>query len=218
MRLASLSLCVGLVLAGCGAKDGSAVQMASAATAPDWRTIATEDDRGRLRNWRTAWVSGLQKAQARGHGQALAREGALLDPDAAVEWRDPPPGDYRCRVIKVGAKSQGMLDYVAYPPLMCRIRQEGRLMSFAKMTGSQRPIGHFLPNAGQQRMIFLGTLQLSDEPRALQYGRDRERDMAGLVERIGENCWRLVLLYPHFESIIDILELVSVLSIVPRKS
>ena len=27
-------------------------------------------------------------------------------------------------------------------------------------------------------MIFLGTLQLGDETRALRYGRDRERDMA----------------------------------------
>jgi hypothetical protein len=218
MKSAWLFLCLAFGVAGCASKGGSAPQSAQAAATPDWRTIATEDDRGRLRNWRTAWVSGLQKAQAKGHGQALAREGALLEPDAAVEWRDPPPGDYRCRVLKVGAKSAGMLDYVAYPPFMCRIRQEGRLMSFAKMTGSQRPIGHFLPNAGQQRMIFLGTLQLSDEPRALQYGRDRERDMAGVVERIGENRWRLVLPYPHFESVIDILELVPARANIPRNS
>jgi hypothetical protein len=57
-------------------------------------------------------------------------------------------------------------------------------------------------------MVFLGTLQLGDEQRALQYGRDRERDMAGVVERIGERRWRLVLPYPHFESTIDIVELV----------
>jgi hypothetical protein len=217
MKFARLSLCLALIVAGCAAKGGSAPQSALAAT-PDWRTIATEGDRQRLRNWRTAWMSGLQKAKAGGHGQALAREGALLNPDAAVDWRDPPPGEYRCRVLKVGARSQGMLDYVAYPPFMCRIRQENGLMSFAKMTGSQRPIGHFLPFAGQQRMVFLGTLQLGDEPRALQYARDRERDMAGLVERIGENRWRLVLPYPHFESTIDILELVPALSNPPRTS
>jgi hypothetical protein len=218
MKSAWFPLLLVLVAAGCASKGGSAPQNARAAVTPDWRTIATEDDRGRVRNWRTAWMAGLQKAQATGHGQALAREGALLNPDAAIEWRDPPPGQYRCRVLKVGAKSQGMLDYVAYPPFMCRIRQEGRLMSFAKMTGSQRPIGHFLPFAGQQRMVFLGTLQLGDEPRALQYGRDRERDMAGVVERIGENRWRLALPYPHFESTIDILELVPALSNPPRTS
>ncbi len=80
-------------------------------------------------------------------------------------------------------------------------------MRFAKLTGSQRALGRFLPHAGQ-RMIFLGTLQLGDERRALRYGRDRERDMAGVVERIGERRWRLVLPYPHFESTIDIVELI----------
>ncbi len=218
MKSAYLPLCAGLLAAGCASKGGSEPQIARAAAAPDWRTIATEDDRGRLRNWRTAWMAGLQKAQASGHAQALAREGNLLQPDAAIGWENPPPGDYRCRVLKIGAKSAGMLDYIAYPPFLCRIRDEGGLMSFAKMSGSQRPIGHFLPFAGQQRMVFLGTLQLGDEARALEYGRDRERDMAGVVERIGENRWRLVLPYPHFESTIDVLELVPAITNRPRNS
>ena len=100
-----------------------------------------------------------------------------------------------------------MLDYVTYPPFTCRIRRVDGLMSFAKLTGSQRPLGLLLPFA-DNRMVFLGTLQLVDERRALQYGRDRERDMAGVIERIGPQRWRLVLPYPHFESTIDILELV----------
>jgi hypothetical protein len=195
------------------------VQAAIAAPAsPDWRSIATDNDRQRLRNWRTAWMEGVRKAQASGNAAALAREGALLQPDVAIDWRDPPTGEYRCRVLKIGAKSAGMLDYVAYPPFTCRIRQENGLMSFAKMTGSQRPIGLFLPYPGQQRMVFLGTLQLGDEPRALQYGRDKERDMIGVVERIGENRWRLVLPYPHFESTIDILELVPAAFTPPRNT
>ena len=32
-------------------------------------------------------------------------------------------------------------------------------------------------------MIFLGTLVLGDETRALRYGRDRERDLIGVFER-----------------------------------
>jgi hypothetical protein len=34
----------------------------------------------------------------------------------------------------------------------------------------------------------------------MQYGRDEDRDVAGFVERIGPNRWRLVMPYPHFES------------------
>jgi hypothetical protein len=174
---------------------------------PDWRSIATERDRKRLRSWRSAWTEALRKAQAAGKGATIAGEGVLLQPDAALPWQAPPMGDYQCRVIKIGAKSTGLLDYIAYPAFNCRIRQEDRMVGFAKLTGSQRPIGHLLPTSGE-RMIFLGTLQLGDENRALRYGEDRERDMAGIIERIGDRRWRLVLPYPHFESTIDVLELI----------
>lgn len=174
---------------------------------PDWRVIATEADRKRLRSWRTAWIEALRKAQAAGHGAALALEGALLQPDAALAWQAPPEGGYHCRVLKIGAKSAGLLDYVAYPSFNCRIRGENGMTSFAKLTGSQRPIGHLLDTSGE-RMIFLGTLQLGDENRALRYGDDRERDVAGIIERIGDRRWRLVLPYPRFESTIDVFELI----------
>jgi hypothetical protein len=208
MKFAYVPLCVlTLALWGCASRDKAEARTAEVLATPDWRSIATPHDRERLRNWRGAWMEAVRKAQASGHAAALAREGALLQPDLAIDWRNPPPGYYRCRVVKIGGKSAGMLDYVSYPPFSCRIRQEGELMSFTKLTGSQRPIGHFLPYVGQ-RMVFLGTMQLGDEHRARQYGRDRERDMAGVVERIGERRWRLVLPYPAFESTIDIVELV----------
>lgn len=206
MRKAYLSLCAALAVTGCGRGNG-AQPLSHAATPSDWRTIATEHDRGRLREWRSAWVEALRRARTAGFGPTVAREGPLLDPDAAIEWRDLPDGDYRCRTIKLGAKSEGLLDYVAYPTFNCRVRREDGLVGFAKLSGSQRPIGHLLPTVGN-RMIFLGTLQLGDETRALEYGRDRERDMAGIAERIGERRWRLVFPAPHFESMTDILELV----------
>lgn len=198
-----------LALAACGALPSApSVQLAKPESI-DWRAIATQSDRARLREWRTAWLEARAKADAAGHGAELAREGELLQPDAALAWETPPSGDYRCRMIKVGAKSEGLLDYVAYPAFNCRLRSESGLISFAKLTGSQRPLGMFLPD-NSRRMIFLGTLQLGDERLALEYGRDRERDMAGVVERIGDARWRLVFPYPHFESTVDVLELVPV--------
>jgi hypothetical protein len=152
-------------------------------------------------------VRGLKLARESGHADDVAREGPLLDPDAAIDWRDPPAGEYACRMIKVGGKTDAMLDYVAYPAFDCRIRDENGMLSFAKLNGSQRPLGLLLPMQGQ-RMVFLGTLQLGDEKRSLQYGQDRERDMAGVIERIGDRRWRLFFPYPHFESTIDVLELV----------
>jgi hypothetical protein len=210
MKLATIPLCAALtlLLPGCGGLGGPAgARLESASDNIDWRAIATQSDRTRLREWRTAWMEGLRKAEAAGHGAEVASEGALLQPDSALAWENPPTGDYQCRVLKIGAKSQGLLDYVAYPAFNCRIRAEDGLMSFAKLTGSQRPLGMFLPDSSR-RMVFLGTLQLGDERLALEYGRDRERDMAGVVERVGEHRWRLVFPYPHFESTVDVLELV----------
>jgi hypothetical protein len=109
-------------------------------------------------------------------------------------------------VIKVGAKGEGMLDYIAYPAFTCRIRQEKELQGFAKLNGSQRHIGLIFPGDAL-RQVFLGTLVLGDETRAMQYGRDPDRDLAGYVERIGPSRWRLILPYPHFESLTDVLEL-----------
>jgi len=173
----------------------------------DWREVATNQDRERLRDWRSTFVAALRDARAAGHSAAIASEGALLEPDAAIIGPPIPNGNYRCRVIKVGAKSEGMLNYIAYPHFQCRIRQERDLQGFAKLTGSQRQIGLIFPG-DPLRQIFLGTLMLGDETRALQYGRDRERDVAAHVERIGDRRWRLVMPRPAFESQLDVMELV----------
>ncbi len=198
-----LSLCVA-ACAGIG--PGSTVIQAQTR---DWRAVATLDDRERLRDWRDAFVSGLRAARAAGHGDAIAREGALLEPDAALPGGPIPNGNYRCRVIKLGAKSPGLLDYVAYPAFGCRIHADRGVQAFAKLTGSQRQVGLIFPG-DVLRQVFLGTLVLGDEGRAMQYGRDRERDVAGFVEQIGPGRWRMLLPRPHFESQIDVLELVPV--------
>jgi hypothetical protein len=131
----------------------------------------------------------------------------LLDPDAVLAGRAIPNGTFACRVIKLGAKSQGMLDYVSYPPFVCRIDQERDLQGFAKLTGSQRPAGLIFPDDAL-RQIFLGTLVLGDEREARQYGQDETRDVAAFVERIGPNRWRMVMPRPAFESQIDVIELI----------
>ena len=158
--------------------------------ARNWHSAATEEDRERLRDWRAAFTSALAAARASGRGDDIAREGALLDPDAALGG-PIPNGSYRCRVIKVGAQS-GMLDFVAYPYFTCRVEQSGPDQSFAKLGGSQRHVGRIFPN-DQLRQVFLGTLMLADESRAMQYGVDPERDVVGFVERIEPNRWRMLL-------------------------
>jgi hypothetical protein len=193
-----------LTLASCAtARPG---RMLSAPSG-DWRAVATADDRERLREWRTAFTRALDQATKAGHAADIAREGKLLEPDAALGPVPIPNGRYQCRVIKVGAKTPGGLDYVAYPAFDCRIGQRGGLQSFFKLTGSQRHVGLIFPDSAV-RQAFLGTLVLGDEARAMQYGRDPDRDLAGWVERVGEQRWRLILPRPHFESTLDMIELI----------
>ena len=200
-----LLLCLALVLAGCSTVRQSAGMLPQWSN--DWRQVATDYDRKRLRDWRKAFVDGLDAARKAGHAAEITREGALLDPDAALTGGAISSGSYACRVIKLGAKSQGMLDYVSYPPFICRIDQERDLQGFAKLTGSQRPVG--LIFAGDAlRQVFLGTLVLGDEREARQYGQDETRDVAAFVERIGPNRWRMVMPRPAFESQVDVVELV----------
>jgi hypothetical protein len=194
-----------LALAGCGVVRSSAGMVPE--WTRDWHQVATESDRKRLREWRKSFADALAAVRTSGHSAESAREGTLLDPDAALGGGPIPNGQYSCRVIKLGAKSQGMLDYVSYPPFVCRIEQERDLQGFAKLTGSQRQVGLIFPGDAM-RQIFLGTLVLGDEREARQYGQDETRDVAGYVERIGPNRWRLVLPAPAFESQLDVIELV----------
>jgi len=197
-------------LAGCVAAQEATAGAAACpglSAAADWRMASTADDRRRLRGWRDAWSDALDQARSAGHATDVAAEGALLDPDAALRGPLPPPGDYDCRTIKLGSGSPGMLAWVAYPRFRCRIEAEADgTLRFAKLTGSQRPVGRIYADT-ERRGVFLGTLQLGDERRAYRYGDDRERDMIAAVERVGERRWRLAFPSPHFESLLDVIEL-----------
>lgn len=205
MAGAALAVALACVVGGC---NTTRVERAGAATGGrlDWRRVATPDDRVRIREWRTAFVAGLEQARASGHAAKVAAEGALLDPDAGIGGNPPPPGDYSCRVVKLGAKGHAGLGFVAYPSFACRIEQEGALASFRKLTGSQRPVGVIMSEEAG-RAIFLGTLMLGDERRVLDYGRDPDRDLAAAVEQIGPRRWRMIFPYPRFESTMDVIEL-----------
>jgi Domain of unknown function (DUF4893) len=193
-----------LLLAAC--TTGETGPAAAVPAVAGWRSIATDHDLERARKWRTAWVRALAQARAGGHSAEIAREGILLEPDAALRGVAPPAGDYRCRVLKVGGQGEDMLDYVAYPQFDCRISAGAGALDFVKLTGSQRPVGRLFAD-GDRRLVFLGTLQLGDERGILRYGHDRQRDMIGLLERIGERRWRLAFPYPAFESTLDVIEL-----------
>jgi hypothetical protein len=200
--LVAAALISGLV--ACGKKDR---HEPAAPVRADWRRTVTIADMERIRDWRGAFVKALEKARAAGHAASIALEGRLLEPDAALDQLSITPGKFRCRVIKIGSNSAMMGDYVVFPPQPCTIVDEGEVLGFSKPSGTQRPVGILFPAEGR-KMMFLGTMVIGDEKRALDYGRDSARDMVGALERVGERRWRLILPWPRMESMMDVIEIV----------
>ena len=205
MRRIALAAVAILASPGCAQLRGPSEAIAQPVR--DWHSVASVSDRERLRGWRSSFVDALRSARTGGHSADIAREGALLDPDAALGGGPIPNGTYQCRIIKLGNKGAGSLSFVAYPGFSCRIKPDRELQDFAKLTGSQRQVGSIFPG-DPLRQVFLGTIVLGDEARAMRYGRDTERDVAGYVERVGPSRWRLIMPRPHFESQMDVMELV----------
>lgn len=211
----SLIAGLGLGLTACQlfhgkSREGDAPLPAVAVPPDNWRIKATSDDRDRIRDAREAWKTALARVRAAGHAGDLAGLGGFVDPDLALADGAPPPGLYYCRTFKLGAKSDAMLNYVAYPRFKCSITSEsGGRLALIKLEGSQRHKGMLWPD-GPRRMVFLGTMELGDERAPLAYGADKERNLAGILERIEPNRWRLALPWPHWESNLDLIELVPV--------
>ena len=204
-RILGSLLCIALPGCSHAAKPKAAPRVAGAEA--DWRRIATPADRSRLRQWRQAWIDALAKVRDGGEAGTLSGDAALFDPDRALGSAMPPAGPYRCRVFKLGANGTAMRNVTPYPAVDCKVANEGDVSSLYKVSGGQRPVG-LLFRDSDARAIFLGTLVLGDETKPLDYGQDATRDLAGYVERIGPQRWRLVLPYPRFESLLDVVEIV----------
>jgi len=180
----------------------------SGAVLSDWRGVITASDRDRYQRRDAAWTLALQQARRQPGSGDLSSLGDLIEPNAARPSVAPPVGAYRCRTIKLGSQGgEEGLGYVVYGWFACRIEQTSGGLKFSKLTGSQRPSGLLYPE-NDRHMLFLGSMALASEPAARAYGRRPDRDMVGVVERIGERRWRLAIPWPANESNLDLIELV----------
>jgi hypothetical protein len=175
----------------------------------DWQAAIQESDRDRLARLDQAWQTALGQAIRDGHEGDLRALGNLPDPDTALRDPLPPEGNYRCRTVKLGARSNGPgLTFVPYGWFNCKVERTPRgAMKLTKTTGSQRQTGLMFPDS-ERRGVFLGAMALGDEPPARAYGLNADRDVVGVIERIGAAQWRLVQPWPRYESNLDLLEIV----------
>ncbi|MFK0300388.1 DUF4893 domain-containing protein [Brevundimonas sp. NPDC090276] len=204
------------VLSGCATTPSppppppppSAPDAPGGAVLSDWRGVITAADRDRYQRRDAAWTLALQQAKRQAGSGDLNSLGDLIDPGAARPSATPPVGNYRCRTVKLGSQGgEGGLGYVVYGWFACHIEQTPAGLKFSKLTGSQRPSGLLFPENDRQ-MVFLGSMALASEPAARSYGQRPERDLVAVVERIGDQRWRLVIPWPANESNLDLIELV----------
>ena len=80
-----------------------------------WKGIATTPDSDRLSRLGEAWAAALSDVRRSRSSSAFRVEGELLDPNAALPRPAPPPGPYRCRVVKLGRDGRGPA-IAAFPP------------------------------------------------------------------------------------------------------
>ena len=207
-RSSVLVLVASLVLAACASTPPPPPPPGGSGALRDWRGIVTAPDRDRYSRREAAWSLALQQARRQPGSGDLTGLGDLIVPDAARPPVAPPPGDYRCRTVKLGSQGgEDGLGYVVYGWFACRIEATAGGLKFSKLTGSQRPGGLLFPESDRQ-MVMLGSMSLASEPPANSYGQRPDRDLVAVLERIGERRWRLVIPWPQNESNLDLIELV----------
>lgn len=173
------------------------------ALAERWQDVATPADAERLRARDATFAAALKEVRSSEYAGELARNALLYDPEKRLAEPLPPEGKYWCATHKLGGQ---FLAFIAYPDFVCAIYGKGDKRQFVKLTGSQRPVGYI--HADTKRSgVFLGSLMLGDDAALVPYGQDKERDLAGTVERIGKDRWRIVFPRPYYESTMDIIDL-----------
>ena len=175
----------------------------------DWQVYAKPADVQRLSRLDSAWTAGLKRARAEGHEAELDALGALAKPGGGLTPRvQPAPGQYRWRTYKLGGDAQG-LPFVAYPYFTCEVElTPGGDLIVRKLDGSQRFEGKLYPER-DNRLVYLGAAAWGSSETPPDYGDNPERDQIGVLERIGEERWRIALPWPLVESSLDIIELVK---------
>ena len=198
MRCVALALwIIGVTMAGVGA-----------AVAADWKTIITPEDRTRLDR--------LAESIRKGDAVAAASDPAPADTTTLRTILDPPDGtvavdrlagNWRCRTIKVGDI------LVVYSWFKCRIAATTEGLRLEKISGSQRLSGTLYPD-GPTRLILLGAGTVNDEP-PVPYSAlaakgdpaDPDADVVGVLTQPAPDRLRIVIPFPRYESIYDVMEL-----------
>jgi hypothetical protein len=211
MRVAPLlvaPLLLAATLLGACSKGDDLRRYAVVRRADVWQAVITDADRGRLSRLSDAWQQARADVAAAGSAADLAALGALAGP-ALANPKLPVAGAYRCRVIHLGWR-QGQpqtvpaVQVTAQRP--CTLAADGLLLRFDAPIAEGRQLGALYPDI--DRLIYLGSVRLADEPGRHAYGEDRDRDQLGVLEQVAPARWRIALPWPRWTARLTLIEIV----------
>lgn len=172
--------------------------------AESWRSVASTRDAAAIDGLAARWGQALAAARSAGLSRRVAAEGALLDPAARLARAAPAPGSYRCRSIRLGARR-----WTVSAQGFCYVGVEAGQLSLATELRGLRLGGYLWELKGSERLVFLGAAVAAGGKAAAAYGDDPVRDAVGMVERIGDFRYRLVLPEPAPGTGLTIVELAA---------
>jgi hypothetical protein len=179
-----------------------------------WQEQISEADRKRLAGLWSAWTRALNQAATAGEAARLAELGPLVVADAATPAAFPGPGEYLCRSIRIGHReanrAAGMPAVSVGQPQPCTISPKKGLFWLEQTAGADRVGGTLYPD--EDRMVFLGSKAMHGEMGMRPYGSDATRDQVGVVRALGDGHWRLELPWPHWQSNLEIVEILPIAS------
>ncbi|HEX8512320.1 MAG TPA: DUF4893 domain-containing protein [Allosphingosinicella sp.] len=185
-------------------KPDEAVPRIVVEEAEAWRTIASERDSFALDGLPDRWRQALAAGRAANLSRRIAAEGDLLDPQARLARAAPAPGSYRCRYVRPGGRR-----WASSAQGFCYVGVEGGQLTLATELRGLRFGGYLWEVKGGERLVFLGGAVPAGARTPPAYGEDASRDVAGLVERIGEFRYRLTLPEPSPGTGLTVVELVA---------
>jgi hypothetical protein len=212
-RLSLATSALAVLLAGCatmnpGGEPGG-VTVEQVESHRDWRALVSAEDADRIMRADAAWAAGLEAVRAGRLTRRAAAEGPLLDPAAALPRAVPPPGSYRCRVLRLGARGRGARTLSATIPYFCHVGVNGPSLSFTQQTGPERPAGYIYEES-EGRAVFVGAFARGREDAPPAYGDDPGREIVGIVERVGSHIYRLTFPWPRGGPPLVVIELIPV--------
>lgn len=201
-----------MALSGCATAPRPQAASTTIVSEPQaaWRDLIEPADASRVGGLAAAWDKALDGARRAGLTRLIRQEGPLFDPAAALPRAAPAPGAYRCRLFRLGGGPSGRRAFSAAGSFFCFISVAGGQLRFVRETGTPRPIGFLYDDPDATRVVFIGATAERRETNAPAYGDRPDRNVVGVMERVADFRYRLVLPWQG-DTALEVYELIPAL-------